>query len=64
MEELTKGNGNLSDVQLASKTIVDLVAGALDDMKKSTKEKPYRHDIIDLFYADCDTLDAKLYKLR
>lgn len=64
MEELTKGNGTLQDVQLASKAIVDLVSKSLEEMKNSSKEKPYRHDVIDLFYADCDTLDAKLYKLR
>ena len=64
LDELTKTADSIAQLQSASKTIQDIVARAIDQMKKSQAEKPYKHDIIDLFYADCDTLDAKIYKIK
>lgn len=57
-------NDQLVNIQQIIKEITQLVTRAVEEMKRSTKEKPYRHDLIDLFYADCDTLDAKMYKLK
>lgn len=64
LDFLQKGQQDISSFQQASKNIVDTVHKQIANLKKSTKEKPYKHDIIDLFYADCDTLDAKFCKLH
>lgn len=64
LDEYQKDQEQLTNIQQVSKNIAEIVGKALDEMKNSTKEKPYRHDLINLFYADCDTIDAKLYKLK
>lgn len=64
LDSLQRNQEDLQQFQQASKIIVDTVYKQLTNLKNSTKEKPYKHDIIDLFYADCDTLDARFCKLH
>lgn len=63
-DECSRDSEQLAGIQQMSKNMTDLVAKQLSEMEKSTKDTPYKHDLINLFYADCDTLDAKLYKLK